>query len=101
MGSYATLKFGELDIASSKSVILDLFVCLFAESERSTVSIDEDPDEPIEDIVYTTPVSKSLKRLELLGVTKVAATAEFERWRKEEIEFLKVMQLDNGGDGGS
>lgn len=92
MGSYCSLDFDDLHIASFKSEVPTFIISLFQESDRQTViaSLGEDPADEAKDqeelVKYVCSRTVLLDRLDLLGITADAARLAFENWRNWEIE---------------
>jgi len=85
MGSYCSLKFDDLEILSSKSVVPDNLIALFQEADRVVRKVAFDEGEPPEaDIVYEAPRETVLMRLSLLGFTEASVRAKFSDWLDEE-----------------
>jgi hypothetical protein len=85
MGSYCSLRFDDIEITGAKSVVPDVFISLFQESDRRDVSVEEN-GETVSRQLYLADRQTILDRLDILGFTSEAARLSFEAWYRGELE---------------
>jgi hypothetical protein len=95
MGTYCAIKFDDIDITSTKSVLPESYVSLFQESDRL---VTHDPDYEQDEINYVVSRAVIIQRLDLLGFTSEAARTSFDRWHRDEIAKYTEYSEDEEGD---
>jgi hypothetical protein len=99
MGSYCGLKFDDIDLFVSKSVVPDDFIAIFQESDRVVREIPEtDEDESHTEILYQASREVVLKGLDLLGCTTAVVREKFGEWKRNQKKFWEEYFAENGDD---
>lgn len=94
MGSYCTLYFDEIYVATQKSYVPDEFVYLFQEIDRVELPPEGEDEFAETRIVYKASREVVLDRLDIGGFTAEHTANAFEAWLAEERETWKGFAAD-------